>query len=50
MEEKLAYLRQLEGMARECKDRESFKRMAGERYPDYQGENYLDMTAGFFFP
>ncbi len=50
VEEKLAYLRQLEGMARECKDRESFKRMAGERYPDYQGENNLDMTAGFFFP
>lgn len=30
-------------------DRASFKAAVQERYPAYSGENYLDMTAGFFF-
>lgn len=29
--------------------RGEFKAEAGRQYPAYSGQNYLDMTAGFFF-
>lgn len=47
--EKLAYLREVKAIAGCCGDAESFKTAVRERYPSYGGENYLDMTAGFFF-
>ena len=32
------------------KDADDFKTKVKEKYPDYSGENYLNMTAEFFFP
>ena len=48
-ETKIGYLEQLKTIAASCRDGASFKAAVRERYPDYGGENYLDMTAGFFF-
>ena len=48
-ETKIGYLEQLKAIAASCRDGASFKAAVRERYPDYGGENYLDMTAGFFF-
>lgn len=49
VETKLAYLRELKAIASRCGDGESFRTAVKERFPGYVGENYLDMTAGFFF-
>ena len=49
VETKLAYLRELKALAAQCGDAESFKAAVQKKYPTYSGENYLDMTAGFFF-
>lgn len=49
-ETKIRYLEELKAIAASCADGTSFKAAVGERYPAYGGENYLDMTAGFFFP
>lgn len=49
VETKLAYLRELKALAAGCRDGESFKAAVKEKFPGYGGENYLDMTAGFFF-
>ncbi len=46
---KIAYLENLKKIAANCKDAESFKTAMQEQYPAYSGQNYLDMTAGFFF-
>lgn len=46
---KICYLEELKAIASSCTDGESFKTAVRERYPAYSGENYLDMTAGFFF-
>lgn len=46
---KIEYLEELKGLAAGSKSAEDFKAKAEERYPNYAGENYLDMTAGFFF-
>lgn len=46
---KIDYLQDLKGIAARCKDAASFKAEVQKRYPGYSGENYLDMTAGFFF-
>lgn len=46
---KIAYLEELRAIAGECGNAGSFKEKVRERYPEYAGENYLDMTAGFFF-
>ena len=35
--------------AASCADGASFKAAVQARYPAYSGENYLDMTAGYFF-
>ena len=46
---KIDYLKELKAIAAASGDRESFKAAVQARYPAYTGENYLDMTAGFFF-
>lgn len=46
---KIAYLESLKEIAAECENAEEFKAKVNERYRDYSGDNYLDMTAGFFF-
>lgn len=48
-EAKIAYLENLKKIASGCKTAEEFRAKVKEQYPDYSGENYLDMTAGFFF-
>lgn len=46
---KIAYLEQLKDMAASSVNKDAFRAAVKERYPAYSGENYLDMTAGFFF-
>lgn len=46
---KIGYLEELKAIAGRCKDAESFKAEVQRAYPGYSGENYLDMTVGFFF-
>lgn len=48
-ETKIAYLENLKAIAANCKDAGIFKAEVQRQYPAYSGENYLDMTAGFFF-
>lgn len=48
-ETKIAYLESLKSIATESKTRDDFKAKVSARYPQYAGQNYLDMTAGFFF-
>ena len=46
---KIDYLENLKKIAEYCADADSFKREVQKQYPSYSGQNYLDMTAGFFF-
>ncbi|MDE5654792.1 MAG: hypothetical protein K2I46_04205 [Clostridia bacterium] len=46
---KIDYLNQLKEVASKCKSAEEFKQEVKERFPNYAGDNYLDMTAGMFF-
>lgn len=46
---KIAYLSELKAIAGKCGSAEKFKSALKAKYPNYSGENYLDMTAGFFF-
>nr|WP_325178766.1 hypothetical protein [uncultured Oscillibacter sp.] len=46
---KIDYLKHLKTIAASCQDAETFKAQVKQQYPAYSGENYLDMTAGFFF-
>ncbi|MCI8554725.1 MAG: hypothetical protein HFJ80_07270 [Clostridiales bacterium] len=46
---KIDYLERLKAIAVSSADREAFKAEVKKQYPAYSGENYLDMTAGFFF-
>ena len=46
---KIDYLENLKIIASDCADAHSFKAEVQKRYPAYGGQNYLDMTAGFFF-
>lgn len=48
-ETKIAYLEDLKKIAADCKNADEFKSEVGKKYPQYSGQNYLDMTAGFFF-
>lgn len=48
-ETKTAYLEDLKAIAAGCTDAAAFKSAVQARYGSYGGENYLDMTAGFFF-
>lgn len=47
---KIDYLADLKDIAAASADADSFKAAVQARYPAYSGGNYLDMTAGFFFP
>ena len=47
---KIAYLEELKKLAKESKDANDFENKVKTQYPEYSGLNYLDMTAGFFFP
>lgn len=47
---KIAYIKEIKNIAEYCKDADDFKTKVKEKYPDYSGENYLNMTAEFFFP
>ncbi len=48
-ETKIAYLEHLKALAAESADAADFKARVAAAYPQYSGQNYLDMTAGFFF-
>lgn len=48
--EKISYVEKAKELAAESKDAESFTAAMKEAFPDYIGENYLDMTAGYLFP
>ena len=47
---KINYLEELKKIAKECTNSEEFKENIKTKYPEYSGLNYLDMTAGYFFP
>ena len=47
---KIAYIEDIKVIAKESKDINEFKEKVKSKYPEYSGLNYLDMTAGFFFP
>lgn len=49
VETKIAYLGALKEIAAGSADAAAFKAAVKEKYSDYSGENYLDMTAGMFF-
>ena len=46
---KINYLEELKVLAAESADAEDFKAKVEAKYPEYAGQNYLDMTVGFFF-
>ena len=46
---KIDYLENLKKIAAKCPDADSFKAEVQKQYPTYSGQNYLDMTAGFFY-
>ena len=48
-ETKIAYLESLKAIAAESRNADDFKAKVSARYPQYSGQSYLDMTAGFFF-
>ena len=49
-ETKIAYLKNLKAIAARSSDAETFKAEVQKQYSGYSGGNYLDMTAGYFFP
>ncbi|MCM1525297.1 MAG: hypothetical protein NC120_12670 [Ruminococcus sp.] len=46
---KIDYIENIKAIAADCSNAEEFKEKVKKNYPGYSGENYLDMTAGFFF-
>lgn len=46
---KIDYIENLKAIAAECGSAEKFKSRVRAEYPDYVGDNYLEMTAGFFY-
>ncbi len=46
---KIEYLENLKRIAADSPNTDAFKAAVQKQYPDYSGQNYLDMTAGFFF-
>lgn len=50
VETKINYLEDLKVIAKESKNIDEFKNKVKAKYPEYSGLNYLDMTAGYFFP
>ena len=49
VETKIAYLENLKAIAARCKDAAAFKEEVRNQYSRYIGDNYLEMTVGFFF-
>lgn len=49
VEIKIAYIEDLKQIAKVSKDAQDFKNKCKEKYQKYSGENYLNMTANFFF-
>ena len=47
---KIDYLIQLQGIAAETQTADSFTSKMKQAFPDYTGNHYLEMTAGFLFP
>lgn len=47
---KIAYIEDLKVLAKESSNAEEFKDKVKAKFPAYSGLNYLDMTAGYFFP
>lgn len=47
---KIGYLNEIKIIANESKNMNEFKQKVNEKYPEYSGLNYLDMTAGYLFP
>lgn len=47
--EKIGYLKKIKELASEYKTSEEFKSAMKEAFPNYDGENYLDMTAGYLY-
>lgn len=47
---KISYLKNLVHIAHECSSKEEMIDKVEDAYPNYNGENYLEMTASFFFP
>lgn len=50
VEIKIAYLQDLKRIATASGNAAAFKATVKDKYPAYSGENYLDMSASFFFP
>ena len=48
--QKKEQVEELKELAKESKDATDFENKVKAKYPEYSGLNYLDMTAGFFFP
>ena len=48
-ETKIEYLETIKKIAANCNNADEFKTEVEKQYPQYSGQNYLDMTAGFFF-
>ncbi len=46
---KIDYLENLKKIATGVQNADQFKTEVQKQYPQYSGQNYLDMTAGFFF-
>lgn len=46
---KIDYLENLKKIAAGVQNADEFKAEVARQYPQYSGQNYLDMTAGFFF-
>ena len=46
---KIDYLENIKSIAAKCNSADEFKSEVEKQYPQYSGQNYLDMTAGFFF-
>lgn len=46
---KIDYLENLKKIAAGVRNADEFKAEVGKQYSQYSGQNYLDMTAGFFF-
>lgn len=49
VETKISYLEKIKEIGACCSSASEFKEKVKEEFPGYSGENYLDMTAGFFF-
>lgn len=47
--DKIVYLKKLKMLAEESGNAAAFKTVCKQAFPDYSGENYLDMTAASFF-